>query len=147
MIIIINCLFFFLPVLRERQAAALLLCDVCVCVCVCGLGKQSRTKFPEGYLLALRVQGGGGFIKQQDLWVSDDRPGDGNALLLTTRQLRTLRAHVGVVFLREEKKNKVCSWMQKFAGFWTDQKMGSFLFNELKFAVHGLYICWLAGSC
>ena len=52
------------------------------------------------YLLALRVQGRGGLVQQQDLGVPDDRPGDGDALLLTAGQLGTLRAHVGVVLLR-----------------------------------------------
>lgn len=52
------------------------------------------------HLLALRVQGGGGLVQQQDLGLPDDRPGDGDALLLAAGQLRALGAHVGVVFLR-----------------------------------------------
>lgn len=56
----------------------------------------------ETNLLALSVQSGGGLVQEQDLGVAYDRSGDGNALLLATRQLRTLGADVCVVFLRQE---------------------------------------------
>lgn len=63
--------------------------------CVRSVGGAGETV----YLLALRVQGGGGLVQEQDLGVADDRPGDGDALLLTAGQLGALCAHVGVVFL------------------------------------------------
>lgn len=59
--------------------------------------------FNEAYLLALRVQSGGGLVQEQDLGVADDGPGDGNTLLLAARQLRTLGADVRVVFLRQDR--------------------------------------------
>lgn len=64
-------------------------------------------------LLALGVQGGGGLVEEQDLGVTDDGSGDGNALLLTTGQLRTLAANVGVVFLKEHRVNSVFTVMMK----------------------------------
>lgn len=52
------------------------------------LGAETRgEQLVQVYLLALGVQGRGGLVQQQDLGVTDDRPGDGNALLLATGKL------------------------------------------------------------
>lgn len=64
--------------------------------------RRRRSEFNEAYLLALRVQGGGGLVQEQDLGVTYDRPGDGDALLLAAGQLRTLGTDIGVVFLRQD---------------------------------------------
>lgn len=72
---------------------------------VCGFS-ASHVGAVRLYLLALRVQCRGGLVQEQDLGVADDRPGDGDALLLTARQLRTLGAHVGVVFLRQGDRTR-----------------------------------------
>lgn len=80
MIIIIKCLLSLLCVPGEYQAAALR-CDVEFVDSANG----SCSEFSEAYLLALGVQGGGSLIKEQDLRVTYDCPGDGNALLLATR--------------------------------------------------------------
>lgn len=53
------------------------------------------------HLFTLGVQGRGGFIQQQDLGVSHNRPGDGDALLLSSGQLGTLGAHLSLVFLHK----------------------------------------------
>lgn len=57
----------------------------------------------EAHLLALRVQGRSGLIEEEDLGVSDDGPGDGDALLLSAGQLGALGANVCVIFLRWER--------------------------------------------
>lgn len=59
--------------------------------------------FNEAHLLALRVQGRSGLIQEEDLGVSDDGPGDGDALLLAAGQLGALGADVCVVFLQQER--------------------------------------------
>lgn len=69
--------------------------------------RRCSSEFNEAYLLALGVQGGGGLVQEQDLGVAYDRPGDGDALLLSARKLRTLRADVGVVFLRQEGRRRL----------------------------------------
>ena len=53
------------------------------------------------YLLVLGIQGGGGFINQQDGGVLDQRPGNRNALALTARQLRTALTHRRIDALRQ----------------------------------------------
>lgn len=63
-----------------------------------------RVKVLEMYLLAFCVQRWCGLIQQQDLRVAYDRPGDGDSLLLTTGQLGTLGAHIGVILLKWEDK-------------------------------------------
>lgn len=93
MIIIINCLLSLLSVPREYKAAALYSDMSCV-----------DSEFIGAYLLALGVQGRGGLVQEQDLGVAYDGPGDGDALLLTARQLGALGADVGVVFLRREHR-------------------------------------------
>lgn len=71
------------------------------------LGAETRgEELAQVYLLALGVQGRGGLVQQQDLGVTDDRPGNGNALLLAAGKLRTLGAHVGVVFLRQQQQER-----------------------------------------
>ena len=50
------------------------------------------------HLLTLSVQGRGGFIKEEDLGVPDQRSGDGDALLLPPAQLRPF-TDVGAVAL------------------------------------------------
>lgn len=72
----------------------------------------------ETYLLALSVQSGGGLVQEQDLGVAYDRSGDGNALLLATRQLRTLGADVCVVFLRREGRRAALNVLN-IRSFWT----------------------------
>lgn len=72
----------------------------------------------ETYLLALSVQSGGGLVQEQDLGVANDRSGDGNALLLATRQLRTLGADVCVVFLRREGRRAALNVLN-VRSFWT----------------------------
>lgn len=49
--------------------------------------RDMREPLDQAYLLALGVQGGGGLIQQQDLGVTDDCPGDGNALFLAAGEL------------------------------------------------------------
>ena len=82
----------------------------------CGraLIRWSLAALSEAYLLTLRVQRGGGLVKQQDLGIAYDRPGDGDALLLTARQLGTLGAHVGVVFLLARESRSVVACREKF---------------------------------
>lgn len=69
--------------------------------------RDLREPLDQAYLLALGVQGGGGLIQQQDLGVTDDRPGDGDALFLAAGELWTLGAHVCVVFLRQQERFKI----------------------------------------
>lgn len=47
-------------------------------------------------LLRLRVQSGRGFIKEQDLGITKEGAGDGNALFLSTRQERAFATADGV---------------------------------------------------
>lgn len=49
--------------------------------------RDMRERLNQAYPLALSVQGRGGLIQQQDLGVTDDRPGDGNALFLAAGEL------------------------------------------------------------
>lgn len=49
--------------------------------------RDMKELLDQAYLLALGVQGRGGLVQQQDLGVTDDRPGDGNALFLATGEL------------------------------------------------------------
>lgn len=49
--------------------------------------RNMRERLDQAYLLALGVQGGGGLVQQQDLGVTDDRSGDGDALFLATGEL------------------------------------------------------------
>lgn len=49
--------------------------------------RDMKEPLDQAYLLALGVQGRGGLIQQQDLGVTDDRPGDGNALFLAAGEL------------------------------------------------------------
>ena len=51
------------------------------------------------YLLALCVQGRGGFVQQQDLGVPHQGTGDGNPLLLSTAELCTFCSYVSIVAL------------------------------------------------
>ena len=48
-------------------------------------------------MFAFVVQGGGGFIQNQDGRVLQEHPGNGNALLLAAGELHAPFAHVGVV--------------------------------------------------
>ena len=50
--------------------------------------------------LGLCVQGGSGLVQEEDGGVPDERPRDGDPLLLSSRQLRTLRPDLGVVALQ-----------------------------------------------
>ena len=52
------------------------------------------------YLLALGVERWRRLVEQQDLGVSDERPRDGDPLLLTARQLSAFIAHVRLVALK-----------------------------------------------
>lgn len=61
-----------------------------------------REPLDQAYLLALGVQGRGGLVQQQDLGITDDRPGNGNALFLAAGELWTLGTHIRVVFLRQQ---------------------------------------------
>lgn len=101
MIIIINCMLSLLSVPGEYQAAAR-----CCHVRFVGLAYDDAAVwgFNEAYLLALGVQGRGRLVQEQDLGVTYDRSGDGDALLLSARQLRTLGADVCVVFLKREQR-------------------------------------------
>lgn len=49
--------------------------------------KDMKEPLDQAYLLTLGVQGRGGLIQQQDLGVTDDRPGNGNALFLAPGEL------------------------------------------------------------
>ena len=49
--------------------------------------------------LALCVQSGGGFVQEEDLWVSHQGTGDADALLLSPTQLGALCTDVGIVTL------------------------------------------------
>lgn len=69
--------------------------------------RDRRELLDQAYLLALGVQGRGGLVQQQDLGVTDDCPGDGNALFLASGQLWTLGAHIRVVFLRQKDRFKI----------------------------------------
>lgn len=51
--------------------------------------------------LALRVERAGGFVEEEDLGVADEGAGDGDALLLATREGDTAGADVGVVAFGE----------------------------------------------
>ena len=51
------------------------------------------------YLLTLSVQGRGGFIKEENLWVTDQSPSNSNPLLLSSTQLGALGTNVGIVTL------------------------------------------------
>lgn len=55
------------------------------------------------YLFTLCVQGRRGLIQQQDLGVPDDRPGNGDALLLSSGQLGALGTHLSFIFLSDAK--------------------------------------------
>ena len=50
--------------------------------------------------LGLCVEGGGGLVQEEDGGVPDERPRDGDPLLLAPRQLRALRPYLGVVALQ-----------------------------------------------
>ena len=50
--------------------------------------------------LGLCVEGGGGLVQEEHGRVPDERPRDGDPLLLTARQLRTLCPNLGVVALQ-----------------------------------------------
>ena len=52
------------------------------------------------YLLTLGVQGRGGFVKEEDLGVTDQSPSNGNSLLLPSTQLGALGSNIGIVALR-----------------------------------------------
>ena len=54
-------------------------------------------------LLALRVQGRGGLVQEEDLGVPHQSPGDGDALLLSPAELRAPFPHVGAVALQRER--------------------------------------------
>lgn len=88
----------------------------------CCINVNCGDAYSEAYLLTLRVQRRGGLIEQQDLGVANDRPGDGDALLLTARQLRTLRAHVGVIFLLSKRQNLwlLLKFEEEAAAVWDD---------------------------
>ena len=49
--------------------------------------------------LRLGVEGGRGLVQEEDGGVPDERPRDGDPLLLAPRQLRALRPDLGVVAL------------------------------------------------
>ena len=46
------------------------------------------------YPLGLRIQGGGGFIKQQNLWFSNESSRNGDTLLLTSGELGATFSHL-----------------------------------------------------
>ena len=54
---------------------------------------------------ALRVQGGGGLVQEQDFGIPDEGSRDGNPLLLTTRQLCSLVSHPRIVSLKSFSSN------------------------------------------
>ncbi len=62
------------------------------------------------YLFTLCIQGRGSFIQQQDLGVSDNGPGDGNALLLSSWQLRALSTNLRLVFLKILWRKQKVTW-------------------------------------
>lgn len=51
-------------------------------------------------LLGLRVESRSGLVKEQDLWISEKGTGDGDTLLLTSRQLGSLAADFGIESMR-----------------------------------------------
>ena len=51
------------------------------------------------YLLTLSVQGRSGFIKEENLWVTDQSPSNSNPLLLSSTQLGALGTNIGIVTL------------------------------------------------
>ena len=53
------------------------------------------------YLLTLCVQGRGGLVQEEEFGVANECTSDGNSLLLTARQLRSLTAYISLVALRE----------------------------------------------
>mmetsp|Transcript_3667 Transcript_3667/g.8538 ORF Transcript_3667/g.8538 Transcript_3667/m.8538 type:complete len:289 (+) Transcript_3667:2173-3039(+) len=64
-------------------------------------GLTNMLKSLLNFLLAHVVQSTGSFIEEEDLWLSQHRSRDGDALLLTAGKLRAPRAHEGVQALRE----------------------------------------------
>ncbi|MNE66738.1 hypothetical protein D3C80_1623070 [compost metagenome] len=48
-------------------------------------------------MFTLRIEGAGGFIEQQDRRVHQQRPGDGQALALTTGEAQPAVAQMGLV--------------------------------------------------
>ena len=57
--------------------------------------------------LGLRVEGGGGLVQEEDGGVPDERPRDGDPLLLAPGQLRALRPDLGVVALSDRVTHHV----------------------------------------
>ena len=55
-------------------------------------------------LLTLGVQGRGGLVQQEQLRISHQGTGDGNALLLSPGQLGAFASHIGVVALHRKKR-------------------------------------------
>ena len=51
------------------------------------------------YLFTLCVQGGGGFVQEEEFGVSYESTGDGDTLLLTPRQLGPLASNIGIISL------------------------------------------------
>ncbi len=49
--------------------------------------------------LALDIDGAGGFVEDNDLWLLDDTPGNGDSLLLAARQLYAAISYLSVIAL------------------------------------------------
>lgn len=60
--------------------------------------KCGESTIDKGF--GLCVEGGGSFIENENVWVLDQRTGNGNALLLATRELRTTRAYSCIESIR-----------------------------------------------
>ena len=53
-------------------------------------------------MLTLGIESTRGLIKQNDLWLADECPRDGDSLLLTSRQTHASLTHFSVKALREQ---------------------------------------------
>jgi len=65
------------------------------------LVSNERREGVEDGLFDDAVQGGRGLVQHQDVWILDQRPGDGQPLLLSLRQIDALFAHRRLVPLRQ----------------------------------------------
>ena len=69
-------------------------------------GRSPLPCFVESFLddfLTLRIESRGGFIKEEDLGVSDESSCDGNSLFLSTAQLGTLATNISGMALCNKK--------------------------------------------